>query len=124
VSLASVRQAGLSGKFFQIKARSLFQILYRFSNSFALGRGASFRVQDDKSTFVGGSQHGCEQHGLTQMWVHCARRLLKCSRLGPAIKLPAVRLNAQGCDRFSKNHDEQLTYDNPATSKNSDGLGL
>ena len=27
-------------------------------------------------------------------------------------------------DQFSKNHDEQLIYDNPATSKNSDGLGL
>jgi hypothetical protein len=27
-------------------------------------------------------------------------------------------------DQFSKNHDEQLIYDNPATSKNSNGLGL
>ena len=25
-------------------------------------------------------------------------------------------------DQFSKNHDEQLTYDNPPTSKNSDGF--
>ncbi len=31
---------------------------------------------------------------------------------------------ALGRDQFSKNHDEQLTYDNPASSKNSDGLGL
>ena len=31
---------------------------------------------------------------------------------------------ALGRDKFSKNHDEQLTYDNPASSKNSDGLGL
>jgi len=29
-----------------------------------------------------------------------------------------------GRDQFSKNHDEQLTYDNPAISKNSDGLRL
>jgi hypothetical protein len=41
-------------KYFQMKARSLFQILYRFSNGFALGRGASFRVVGDKCTFVGG----------------------------------------------------------------------
>jgi len=27
-------------------------------------------------------------------------------------------------DQFSKNHDEQLTYDNPPTSKNSDGFSL
>ena len=27
-------------------------------------------------------------------------------------------------DQFSKNHDEQLKYDNPATSKNSDGFSL
>lgn len=27
-------------------------------------------------------------------------------------------------DHFPKNHDEQLIYDNPATSKNSNGLGL
>ena len=26
--------------------------------------------------------------------------------------------------KFSKNHDEQLTYDNPPTSKNSDGFSL
>ena len=25
-------------------------------------------------------------------------------------------------DQFSRNHDEQLTYDNPPTSKNSDGF--
>ena len=27
-------------------------------------------------------------------------------------------------DQFSNNHDEQLTYDNPPTSKNSDGFSL
>jgi hypothetical protein len=27
-------------------------------------------------------------------------------------------------DQFSRNHDEQLTYDNPPTSKNSDGFSL
>ncbi len=27
-------------------------------------------------------------------------------------------------DQFSKNHDEQLTNDNPLTSKNSDGFSL
>jgi len=27
-------------------------------------------------------------------------------------------------DQFSENHDEQLTYDNPPTSKNSDGFSL
>ena len=83
MSIAFIRQARLSGKFFQIMARSLFQILYRLSDGFALVSGASFRVQSDKSTFVGGSQYGCEQHGLIQMWVHCPKRLLlKCSRLG------------------------------------------
>ena len=27
-------------------------------------------------------------------------------------------------DQFSRNHDEQLTYDSPPTSKNSDGFSL
>ncbi len=27
-------------------------------------------------------------------------------------------------DQFLKNHDEQLKYDNPPTSKNSDGFSL
>ncbi len=27
-------------------------------------------------------------------------------------------------DQFLRNHDEQLTYDNPPTSKNSDGFSL
>ena len=34
------------------------------------------------------------------------------------------RVLALGRDQFSKNYDEQLTYDNPAISKNSDGLRL
>ena len=39
------------------------------------------------------------------------------------MELPAVCREFQGRGQFSKNHDEQLTYDNPASPKNSDGLG-
>jgi hypothetical protein len=35
-----------------------------------------------------------------------------------------TRVLTLGRDQFSKNHDEQLTCDNPAISKNSDGLRL
>ena len=34
------------------------------------------------------------------------------------------RIPTLGRDQFLKNHDEQLKYDNPAISKNADGLRL
>jgi|GEM_PF-4561332 len=55
----------------------------------------------------------------------CSRERLRARhRRGAATASAHVGGGPFLADQFSRNHDEQLTYDNPPTSKNSDGFSL